>query len=99
MDTVLKIRGGGRSDSHRRSQCRQREIEAARADLAALDRVSDEVLDVVAQRLWEVLGLDAELERRRQMARNRATQADAPAVHVRPEVIEAATGAAPLATR
>ncbi|MCL4220687.1 MAG: hypothetical protein KJZ65_04890 [Phycisphaerales bacterium] len=99
MDTVWKIRGGGRSDSHRRSQRRQREIDAARADLAALDRVSNEVLDIVARRLWEALGMDAELERRREAARTRAAPTDAPAVHVRPEVIEAATGARPLAVR
>ncbi len=99
MDTVLKIRGGGRSDSHRRSQCRQREIEAAQADLAARDRVSDEVLDVVAQRLWQVLGLDAELERQKDKARSRVAESDAPTVHVKPEAIEAATGATPLATR
>lgn len=99
MDTVLKIRGGGRSDSHRRNQCRQREIEAAQADLAALDRVSDEVLDVVAQRLWQVLGLDAELERQKAKATNRVAPSEGPAVYVRPEAIKAATGASPLATR
>ncbi|KAA0217006.1 MAG: hypothetical protein DYG94_02120 [Leptolyngbya sp. PLA3] len=99
MDTVLKIRGGWRSNSHRRSQCRQREIEAARADLAALDRVSDEVLDVVTQRLWEALGLEAEMERQREKARNRAVQSDAPAVCVKINAIEAASGAGPLAAR
>lgn len=99
MDTVLKIRGGGRSDSHRRSQCRQREIEAAQANLAALDRVSDEVLDVVARRLWEVLGLDDELKRQREKARSGVSPGDAPAIHVKPEAIEAVTGANPLATR
>lgn len=99
MDTVLKIRGGGRSDSHRRNQCRQREIEAAQAELASLDRGSDEVLDVVAARLWQVLGLDAELERQKERARTRVAPSDGPAVCVRPEAIEAATGASPLAAR
>ena len=99
MQTFLKIRGGGRSDLHRRSQFRQQEIDAARANLAALDRVSDEVLDVVTQRLWEALGLDAELARQREKAKEHVEPALAPAVCVKPETIEAATGAKPLATR
>lgn len=62
--SVLNNTGnGGRSASHRRSQDRQQEINAAKADLARLDCASEEVLDVVAQRLWKAMNLDAEYER------------------------------------
>ena len=43
--------------THRRSATRQAEREALRRELARLDNIKDHVLDVVADRILEVLDL------------------------------------------
>ncbi len=45
---------------HRRSRSRQAEIQSFRRELARLDHLQDHVLDVVAERLLDVIGLQEE---------------------------------------
>lgn len=93
VSVVNNTGNGGRSASHRRSQDRQNEINAARADLARLDRASDEVLDVVAQRLWQAMNLDAEYDRIRRERASGAAAAPASTreveIRVRPRSADA----------
>lgn len=92
-----------RLDAHKRTRTRKAEIEAARARLSQLDRAGDEVLDVVARRLWDALGLDAEYERIRR--EKQAGKLPIPRelggfkVHVKPDAAETLTGRGRILTR
>jgi hypothetical protein len=70
-------------EPHRRSLAKQAEMRAMRRELARLDRIDDHVLDVVVDRLLEVLDLPEPQPATRVIEPKTLTL-----VHVAPECVE-----------
>ena len=74
---------------HRRSRTRKAELEAMRRELARLDNIKDHVLDVVADRILEVLNLPIAEPANSTPA---IDHADALTVRISPDCVERTVG-------